>query len=1105
MKIKSLIITLMIFALFVTFAIGQVADGTVSLYPAEQGSTDEIGVIKITPDKDLICNVIDNYEVTANGNGPHCIMWYRNQVYFDFNTPQDYTDDVFCDNDGSVFNHVLDNTWTSPGENWSCWAYHLGGSYPVIGFGPNTIDNSGNPDDGFSRTEHIYANTPPTITLTPAQHTYSSLPSSQQIVTLPNDLWAASQVVDAESLTWNLLFDISAQTDTSIADCFIDGQRYITCTIKEGIQGENIATLQVSDGLASSYQDVTITVANAPVVTIDDLETNDTRPPLTGTVDDTLATLEVEVNTVFYTATNNQDGTWTLADDLIVPDLPDDVYIVIVIATGQMGPTATDTATLTIDTVAPIFTIDPLTTSDSTPTITGTIDDPTATITVTIDGNTYTATNNGDGTWTVDITNPLGDGSYDVTVTATDTAGNSDTIIETGIVDVDSTAPGITIDPLVTNDDTPEITGTIDDNGATITVTIDGSTYDATNNQDGTWTLADDTITPALTEGSYDITADVDDGQGNTDTITEIGIIEIDQTIPTGSLTNLDETSTTTSSIYWEWDNPADPDFDHVRIEVYLVGPATVVDTAETADSTIDYYEVTGLNAETDYRIRTWIVDEAGNEQTTYLDDIATTDAIDATGPTVNIDFQTTTDTTPTITGIVSEATTSITVVVGAYTYTATDNGGTWTVDVTDTLAQGTYDVQVTATDTSGNPGSDVTTDELIIDFNDLPTVNTILLESSAGTDTSVEDLWLSYTLGDADAGDNPIGIVNWELGGQSINVLNLPFEANDGSEDSTTFDYSTYANDGTITGATWIEDGDRNGNGAYSFDGNGDFITTPGIDITSGQITITGWFYSSDFARNMALVCSQNYNDQWCLYLSNGGAGQIAVRSRSSYFFLGAGMTDSSWNFIAATIEGTTARIYVNGALLGEKLDISPLASGSPASTKVLLGRLFDGYNGYDYDGLMDDIRVYDIALSEEQINNIYNNDYSTIVSQETTPADVWRACVTPNDGVADGTQDCSNHLSVHNSAPVADNIVTIGHNLEEVMIPLVYSDPDGDDAVSCTVSNLVDGVDSTPCFCDGNGDCFVGLTSDDGVDQVTANYIVSDGVTTSPPATIT
>ncbi len=77
------------------------------------------------------------------------------------------------------------------------------------------------------------------------------------------------------------------------------------------------------------------------------------------------------------------------------------------------------------DTTAPVVTVAALTTNDTTPTLTGTIDDPTATVRVTVNAKTYTATLSGT-TWTVTIpdADALTDGQYDVQIAATDPAGN---------------------------------------------------------------------------------------------------------------------------------------------------------------------------------------------------------------------------------------------------------------------------------------------------------------------------------------------------------------------------------------------------------------------------------------------------------------------------------------------------------------------------------------------------------------------------------------------------------------------------------------------------------------------------------------------------------
>ena len=77
-----------------------------------------------------------------------------------------------------------------------------------------------------------------------------------------------------------------------------------------------------------------------------------------------------------------------------------------------------------------------------------------------------------------------------------------------------SAVVGVT-NPISTTDTTPELTGTIDNadwvfdwtDQVLIDVTVDGATYRATNNGNGTWTLADDVITPALAHGQYDVLA----------------------------------------------------------------------------------------------------------------------------------------------------------------------------------------------------------------------------------------------------------------------------------------------------------------------------------------------------------------------------------------------------------------------------------------------------------------------------------------------------------------------------------------------------------------------------------------------------------------------
>jgi CSLREA domain-containing protein len=92
------------------------------------------------------------------------------------------------------------------------------------------------------------------------------------------------------------------------------------------------------------------------------------------------------------------------------------------------------------DIAAPVITVDSVTTADTSPALSGTVDDPTAGVEITVDGNTYAAINNGDGTWTLDaggITPSLGQGVYDVVATASDFSGNTGTDITTAELTVE--------------------------------------------------------------------------------------------------------------------------------------------------------------------------------------------------------------------------------------------------------------------------------------------------------------------------------------------------------------------------------------------------------------------------------------------------------------------------------------------------------------------------------------------------------------------------------------------------------------------------------------------------------------------------------------------
>ncbi|MCB0270960.1 MAG: tandem-95 repeat protein, partial [Calditrichaeota bacterium] len=201
--------------------------------------------------------------------------------------------------------------------------------------------------------------------------------------------------------------------------------------------------------------------------------------------------------------------------------------------------------------------------------------------------------------------------------------------------------------------------------------------------------------------------------------------------------------------------------------------------------------------------------------------------------------------------------------------------------------------------------------------------------------------------------------------------VAYFPFNGNASDE-------SGNGNDGTVNGASLTTDRFGNPNSAYSFDGQNDFILVndaPELRGGGSPISVAGWFKSgSTINENPLIVKYLNAaNKDWGIRIIDGVLTYSSEFSNEDYVCsqtLGS-LNNNQWHFFAFVANEPNLSIYLDGNLVGECSDFINHWASTPANVEI--GRI--GYRNLHYTGSIDDISIYNRALTAEEIDSLFND----------------------------------------------------------------------------------------------------------------------------------
>ncbi|WP_410773434.1 Ig-like domain-containing protein [Enterobacter ludwigii] len=412
------------------------------------------------------------------------------------------------------------------------------------------------------------------------------------------------------------------------------------------------------------------------------------------------------------------------------------------------------------------------------------------TVVVKFADRTYTAQVQQDGSWSLTVPasamEMLIDGRAQVSVSVMNVNGNS--ADASRVVTVDTLPPDITINNLTDDNiisaaeaqqDVVLSGSSTAEAGQTITVALNGKTYQTTVQHDGSWQLTVPAAdVGALADGTVTVTATVSDVAGNSSSTDRVGLV--DATVPqvtindfvtdTNTINQLAHTQaqvlsgSVTGAAAGDW----------VTVTINNVDYTTVVDAAGNWSLGLPASVVQGL-ADGTWTITVSVTDQSGNTGSSTLEVVVNTvtpqigihtlsadDVINATEKGENLLLSGTSN---------QPEGTPITVALNGIHYTAiTDASGNWSVTVpafaVSALGEAHYTVTASVTDSVGNSAS-ATHDVLVDSSLPVVTLNTLAGDNIINAAELAAGQTLTGKVANAAAGD----IVTLTLGGQTYTV----------------------------------------------------------------------------------------------------------------------------------------------------------------------------------------------------------------------------------------------------------------------------------------------------------------------------------------------
>ncbi len=242
-----------------------------------------------------------------------------------------------------------------------------------------------------------------------------------------------------------------------------------------------------------------------------------------------------------------------------------------------------------------------------------------------------------------------------------------------------------------------------------------------------------------------------------------------------------------------------------------------------------------------------------------------------------------------------------------------------------------------------------------------------ILIYSRALSEQEVADLYNAQ---------NMAPVIDQEL------VADYPFSGNAN-------DVTPFTNNAEVRGPQLADDRFERANKAFAFDGADDEMSAANSPQLNSDFTTVSFWVKLDALPAQGeyyLLSHGGWQERWKISLPGHGKPVWTTNSSSGISDMDSGdgneIPADTWTHVAMTHDGANDKIYINGAPVAEKA-----VSGELNSTTSPLGMGYNPIDGGSFlDGALDEVQIYNRALSDQEIADLYAAQSQAPAEDDTT-----------------------------------------------------------------------------------------------------------------------